>query len=40
MNPTLFDLPAGKVRHSDPVTSLDAARSVDAVAIRAAILAE
>ena len=28
MQATLFDAPAGKVRHSDPVTSLEAARSI------------
>jgi predicted ArsR family transcriptional regulator len=26
---TLFDLPAGRVRHTDPVTSVAAARAVD-----------
>lgn len=41
MNPTLFDVPdTGRVRASDPQTSVEAARAVDAVVIRTAILAE
>jgi len=38
---TLFDAgTVGRVRHTDPDTSVDAARTVDAGAIEAAVLAE